>query len=830
MDQEQQHVFVYNQIFFSFAIDSKETFKDVSSTDSNPSYTATNHDILGLRSLQVIDIDGLHIIATCHVNYKGYRVIAQSIIPGILTNTDQSSLTEYGSVDDGASIYTNEEFTEIMKNLCEHLSIKEAKILDGEEKEHQIFGSIDIKGIRGTDRRKYLLDLVRLTPRDTNYLGKNFTSCIVRPELVRIFQKTRDLEYATKKLTEEGEANEEIKEEKKDEKNYFDMNDEEKKQAIEKRNKENEQKKQKHIDRLKKFDKFMKEAPKFSYNLNVFTNAKMVTGDYKDDEKSVRELGNFINDSVIPKVIKMFELGDNVPTDSESLSDFLHSQGLNVRYLGKIAETIGKEKLPHIRALIERSIISRCATKIINEMMINCASTKLSKFLCHILNILLAPSQLIEKLNSDELIEEPKKEEVKQQKHKPQEQNEPSGKGKNKNKQNKNKKKNKVKNGEMNGTSTQDEKKLFEIKFLSNKNFKHMLDDNKNSKLLKLKPKDFYNKITLLAKKRYNYELDPELINLEFRKTYKNKISFLRELCTKLGLKIHSRDYQFQEQSTDDNANKKNDQPQILPFTEADIVEMIPTIKNVDIVNYDYKNFISNAKSAMKEGYYEQAFEFLNQAININLQIAGPINKEAATCLSNLAQIHFKFGDYNQALQLQTKCVVLSEKIFGKIHSQTAQAYANLAQITTITNYPNAFEYMSRALYIYEIVCGENHPEISAICLSLGFLYMEIDDSQSAVDCFKQALYRNISMYGEEHIQVANSYQIIANAYQNLELFRKALEYQEKSHEILSKIYKEDDTIIKNSLATIDQFTKLSVQKEMSKKVEQRSKPDRITL
>ena len=100
---------------------------------------------------------------------------------------------------------------------------------------------------------------------------------------------------------------------------------------------------------------------------------------------------------------------------------------------------------------------------------------------------------------------------------------------------------------------------------------------------------------------------------------------------------------------------------------------------------------------------------------------------------------------------------------------------------------------------------------------------MEIDDSQSAVDCFKQALYRNISMYGEEHIQVANSYQIIASAYQSLEHFRKALEFQEKSHHILTKLFKEDDTIVKNSLATIDQFTKLSVQKEMAKKVEQRS-------
>ena len=130
---------------------------------------------------------------------------------------------------------------------------------------------------------------------------------------------------------------------------------------------------------------------------------------------------------------------------------------------------------------------------------------------------------------------------------------------------------------------------------------------------------------------------------------------------------------------------------------------------------------------------------------------------------------------------------------------------------------------MNRALYIYEIVWGSNHPEIASVYMKLGSMYNQIDDIQMAIDWFKQSLYRNISMYGENHIHVANCYQIIANAYQNLELFRKALEFQELSHHILTKLYKADDIIVLNSLATIDQLTKLSVQKEYSKIAEQRS-------
>lgn len=509
MDEEQQHVFVYNQIFYSFAVDNKDNYKDVASTDSNPTYTATNHDMLGLQTLQVIDIDGLHIIATCHVNYKGYRVIAQSIIPGILTNTDQSSLTEYGSVDDGATINNNEEFKELMKKLCEHLSIKECTLIDGEGNEHSIVGSTDIKGIRGTDKRKYLLDLVRLTPRDPNYLGKNYTSCLLRPELVRIFQKTKDIEYASAKLKEFDNENPEEEKVKEEQKNFVEMSEEEKKEAIEKSKKEIEERKHKQVERLKKFDQYLREAPQFSYNLNVFTNAKLAPGDYKDDEKQIRELGTFVTDVVIPKVIKGFESGENVPTDSQSLSDSLHSQGLNVRYIGKLASSIEDGKLPHIKSLLERSMICRCASKIFNELLRTCATSKSSKFISHVLNILLSPAHIIQKLDEGEDLEETQKAPAAQKNTQKADVTDPKAK-----KPAKKNKKKKTKTASANGVEVE-EKKLFTISALQNRNFRSLVDDSKNSKLLKLKPKEFYTRVVKLVKKKFNYDLDPELVNLQ---------------------------------------------------------------------------------------------------------------------------------------------------------------------------------------------------------------------------------------------------------------------------------------------------------------------------
>jgi protein TIF31 len=44
-------------------------------------------------------------------------------------------------------------------------------VIDGNGEKKRIAGSPDIKGILGSDNRKYILDLLRLSPRDLNYEG-----------------------------------------------------------------------------------------------------------------------------------------------------------------------------------------------------------------------------------------------------------------------------------------------------------------------------------------------------------------------------------------------------------------------------------------------------------------------------------------------------------------------------------------------------------------------------------------------------------------------------------------------------------------------------------
>lgn len=128
-------------------------------------------------------------------------MICQSIIPGILNNSDLSSLAEYGTVDEKKTIVATEQFHEKMILVTEALNLKVNKVIDPSNGASiEIAGSTEIKGIRGSDKRNYIVDLQGLVPRDANYLGEENHTCLVRSELLNYFQRTTAMDYASEHI------------------------------------------------------------------------------------------------------------------------------------------------------------------------------------------------------------------------------------------------------------------------------------------------------------------------------------------------------------------------------------------------------------------------------------------------------------------------------------------------------------------------------------------------------------------------------------------------------------------------------------------------------
>lgn len=72
----------------------------------------------GVRVYSAVDLSGLYTLGTVVIDYRGYRVTAQSIIPGILEREQEQSVV-YGSIDFGKTVISHPKYMDLVsKTIC----------------------------------------------------------------------------------------------------------------------------------------------------------------------------------------------------------------------------------------------------------------------------------------------------------------------------------------------------------------------------------------------------------------------------------------------------------------------------------------------------------------------------------------------------------------------------------------------------------------------------------------------------------------------------------------------------------------------------------------
>jgi len=300
MEAPKQHVFIYNNIFFSFAVDGRDLYTEAGG--DRVSYAQAMNDLKGVQQIALLDLNDLYTLATVIIDYRGHRVIAQSIIPGIF-HGDRASKHVYGSTDNGDTIEAKPEFHSIMLQAAEKLHLAPHTVADKQGKQWSLASSFESKGIVGSDGRNYILDLLRVQPRDANYPDPvRHSTSLLRPELVTLYCR----KLAVDKLFPNNKAPEENKE-----------------------NSENSQD--------SPYIKFLREL---RFNPDVLTKARLADPEskQKEDEAAVFAMAKFLLEEQIPNFVKGLKTLEYSPVDCASLTKLLHEHGINSRYLGKVLE------------------------------------------------------------------------------------------------------------------------------------------------------------------------------------------------------------------------------------------------------------------------------------------------------------------------------------------------------------------------------------------------------------------------------------------------------------------------------------------------------------
>ena len=400
-EEAKMQMFIWNNIFFSLGFDVKDHYKDLGGDAA--AYVAPRNDLQGVKVYNAVDLEGLFTLGTVVLDYRGYRVTAQSIIPGILEREQEQSVV-YGSIDFGKTVVTHSKYLDLLQKAGNQLKILPHKVLNDKQEEVELCSSVECKGIIGNDGRHYILDLLRTFPPDVNFLKiegmelskeaqalgfpiehKHKLSCL-RQELIDAFVESRYMmfiKYAAVQLQQLGLKKQlepvkqiEVKKEEGSEKES-EMEEDEAKRIVESmtdsitcgEKKEVEDSTKQIVKKAALAVGSLKETEfDIRFNPDVFSPGVVHPKDnlnFKKECQLVQDAADFLITVQIPAFIRDCLDHSTAPMDGQTLADAVHNRGINMRYLGKITEMLSKvPQLEYVYVISLSEVVMRSAKHI----------------------------------------------------------------------------------------------------------------------------------------------------------------------------------------------------------------------------------------------------------------------------------------------------------------------------------------------------------------------------------------------------------------------------------------------------------------------------------
>uniref|UniRef100_A0A8C7FA48 Clustered mitochondria protein homolog n=1 Tax=Oncorhynchus kisutch TaxID=8019 RepID=A0A8C7FA48_ONCKI len=784
-EETRMQMFIWNNIFFSLGFDVRDHYRELGGDAA--AHAAPTNDLNGVRAYGAVDVEGLYTLGTVVVDYRGYRVTAQSIIPGILEREQEQSVI-YGSIDFGKTVVSHGKYLELLERTSRPLKVQRHNVLNEKDESMELCSSVECKGIIGNDGRHYILDLLRTFPPDLNFLpveGEELSpesvrqgfprqhrhrlACL-RQELIEAFVEHRYLLFmkmAALQLMQQ-KANKESKlatltensspgaavpalpstetpdascesplEGKAEDIIPGLAQAKELAESLAAEDGSDPKSREVVLNACKAVGSISNTSFDIRFNPDIFSPGVRFPEDSADDIQKQKQLlkdaGAFMVSCQIPSLVKDCLDHSALPMDGATLTEALHQRGINVRYLGNVLafvdQTPAKAQLEHFYRIGISELITRCAKHIFKTYLQGVELSALSASVSHFLNCFLSSFDAVAHLPADELVSRRKNR----------------------------KRRNRVPGG------------------------------GDNTAWASLTPSELWKNIVSEAQSYYHFTLHCENADQVVEKYGLQKITLLREISIKAGIQILIKEYNF------DSRHKP-------AFTEEDILNIFPVVKHVNPKASDAFHFFQSGQAKVQQGYLKEGCELINEALNLFNNVYGAMHVEICACLRLLARLNYIMGDHHEALSNQQKAVLMSERVLGVEHPNTIQEYMHLAlycfangQLST------ALKLLYRARYLMLMVCGEDHPEMALLDSNIGLVLHGVMEYDLSLRFLENALAINSKYHGPRSLKVALSHHLVARVYESKAEFRSALQQE-----------KEGYTIYKNQVGEAHEKTKES--------------------
>jgi len=653
-------------------------------------------------------------------------------------------------------------------------------------------GPLEAKGIRGSDHRNYFLDLTRFTPRDANWVSKadggtgnweetwseeskkaqkqipksvkddEWTMAVLRPELITHLTHKEMTEYMKKK-TIRAKLEKEIKSKKEDSvdvtKKASNANDRE-----DQSNGANEKLEESQAlnDVIKAED--VKYLDSLRYNLNVFLpNTKSLAEidpvafiEHKKDEERTRAAANHLWNFVLPSVTK--EMRENspisahqLPVDGISLTELLHTRGINCRYLGRLAHLAEMEEQNDRQAevdivtgkagILPRKSMPLCWLELLEcEMVARAAKHVLDNYFMEAgAAVSIMPSEMIATFlsalmsTSEESAGETEIRMSKQRKN--------------------------------------DENMITEEELSTMTMSYHGGGDS--LPLQTRGRKEIWEDIEVEVGRRFRYSL--VLYNSKGNAKEDKKSSrclflpLLRRICQRAGVRIAAKNYDLGGKCLCSSSSTPGHMSSSYPISPIDIIEIVPMVKHAaahggegfvpysvgpTIGSTSLHILLPDAKTAFEAAHVHwnarslpRALDLTQEATNLYQRVTEtPLHASVARCFDLTAVILFQAQEPELAASNGARALGVAVQLGGFDCAEAVTAHTTLSHILSNSgDLAGGFKHIRTAIYLMELMGGHHHAELANMYHKLGTMYHEIGNGIHALRFYEEAAKRQIS-------------------------------------------------------------------------------------
>ena len=872
------HVYLHNNIFFSRAVDAgADTFK-VSQGDRAARKSASR-DTQCMGALHRLDITGLHTLATVLVDYLGTRLVCQSIVPGILHGEKTHTLL-YGAVEATSPLTWDEDMHSALENaIGKGLMVGSVKVptwplskermdtilaIKGEEevkdeakvaKEEKLnettlmCGPVEAKGIKGSDQRRYILDLTRLTPRDANWVSKEdggtgnweqtwsesskkvqklvpktvaddeWTMAVLRPEIITHITHKEMTDYLKKKTIKESidkekaaqekSASDGAKEEQTDKKPSSQESTTDEKSSPENPTPAPENTESISEDIQPEDEEYLNSL---RYNVNVFLpNTKSLAEidtpaylEYQKDEERVRAAANHLWNNVLPSITQ--EMRENssisahqIPVDGMTLTETLHSRGINCRYLGRLAQLATKEEqtdrdaeaavvsgkaplLPRKTMplcwleLLECEIVARASKHVLDRYLSEdggAASTMPAETIASFLSAVLSSRE--ETAGETEL---------------------------------RIKKQDDASNTAGYTSSATDEE-------LSSMTISYLVGGDALPSQTRSRS-EVWADIEAEVGRRFRYSLT--LYNTKV--TGKDDkpsprallVPLLRRICQRAGLRIAAKNYDLGRKGLCSTSSTPGRISASYPISPVDIVDILPMVKHAaahggegfvpcslgaTVGSPSLHILLPDAKAAFEAAHAHWNVRSLPKALDLTQEAASlyqqvvdtPLHASVSRCLDLTAVILFQAQEPELAAANAARALAVAVQLGGFDCAEAVTAHTTLGHILISSGgLAGGVKHLRAALYLMEMMGGSNYAELANMYHKLGTMYHEVSNGITALRFYQEAARRQVSDRMVEGMISKSTALVLAGLGQ----FKSALESERKAYGIYKLILGEE--------------------------------------